>query len=79
MLDIISRGKKKKKNGDKITNKTVYFLSTTLKKVDFLKLEVYYNYIIIIIIIIFIISIIIAIIVTGIYIIYIKYVFVQLV
>lgn len=78
MLDIISRGKKKK-NGDKITNKTVYFLSTTLKKVDFLKLEVYYNYIIIIIIIIFIIIIIIAIILTGIYIIYIKYVFVQLV
>lgn len=79
MLDIISRGKKKQKNGDKITNKTVYFLYTTLKKVDFLKLEVYYNYIIIIIIIIFIIIIIIAIILTGIYIIYIKYVFVQLV
>lgn len=76
MLDIISRAKKKKKSGDKITNKIVYFLSTTLKKVDFLNLEVYYNYIIMIMIIIIIL---IAIIVTVIYIIYIKYVFVQLV
>lgn len=77
MLDIISRAEKK--NGDKITNKIVYFLSTTLIKVDFLNLEVYYNYIIMIMIIFIIIIILIAIIVTVIYIIYIKYVFVQLV
>lgn len=70
MLDIISRAKK--------LTKIVYFLSTTLKKVDFLNLEVYDNYITMIMIMLIII-ILIAIIVTVIYIIYIKYVFVQLV